>query len=158
MPISIRRASLIQLSKISDLIKEDFPIWTLDIVEAEFSRPRNIFRVAVEINEKREIDETDEILGVCVLWRAYDEVHILNIVVSRQHRRKGIARMLLEDAQKVTSEFELERIILEVRVSNDPAIGLYEGLGFKRIGFRKNYYHSPREDAIVLSKTLSKDA
>ena len=43
-------------------------------------------------------------------------------------------------------------LLLEVRASNAPAIALYEKLGFLQVGCRKNYYHNPREDALILRK------
>ena len=51
-----------------------------------------------------------------------------------------------------------KKIFLEVRVSNEPAIGLYIKSGFKRVSVRKNYYRLPfgREDALVMSKRLKK--
>jgi ribosomal-protein-alanine N-acetyltransferase len=51
-----------------------------------------------------------------------------------------------------------KKIFLEVRVSNSPAIELYNKTGFKRVSIRKNYYRLPdgREDALVMSKRLKK--
>lgn len=74
------------------------------------------------------------------------EREILNLAVDPAERRTGIGRRLLGDA--------LARAkgawFLEVRASNEAAIGLYEALGFRRAGSRQNYYYEPAEDAIVM--------
>ena len=81
-----------------------------------------------------------------------EETDMMNIAVHPDHRRKGIAEALVcalvEDLKAMGSHC----LTLEVRASNDPAISLYEKLGFAQIGRRKNYYRNPREDALILRK------
>ena len=75
---------------------------------------------------------------------APDEHEILNLAIEPDYRRRGIARALLRESMKSGAWF------LEVRESNLPAIRLYESLGFRPVGQRKNYYFDPREPAIVM--------
>ena len=74
---------------------------------------------------------------------------MMNIAVGEGFRRRGIARMLVEELIRRLDAYQLT---LEVRASNAPAIALYESLGFTQVGLRKNYYHKPKEDALILRK------
>ena len=74
---------------------------------------------------------------------------MMNIAVADTHRRRGIARMLVEELIRQLDAYQLT---LEVRASNSPAIALYESLGFVQVGLRKNYYRKPKEDALILRK------
>ena len=49
-----------------------------------------------------------------------------------------------------------ERLTLEVRVSNAPAVGLYTALGYAKVGLRRGYYERPREDALILQKPVQR--
>jgi ribosomal-protein-alanine N-acetyltransferase len=86
---------------------------------------------------------------------AADEFEILNIAVSRAHRRSGIGSRLLESALEFSRVAGCARAYLEVRVSNAPAITLYTRYRFTESGRRVRYYRDPVEDALVLSLNLS---
>ena len=77
------------------------------------------------------------------------EADMMNIAVADTHRRRGIARALVEELIRQLDAYQLS---LEVRSSNAPAIALYEALGFVQVGLRKNYYRKPKEDALILRK------
>ena len=77
------------------------------------------------------------------------EADMMNIAVADSHRRRGIAKMLVEELIRQLDAYQLT---LEVRASNAPAIALYEALGFQQVGLRKNYYRKPKEDALILRK------
>lgn len=81
-----------------------------------------------------------------------DELHLLNLCVSQHQQRQGYARILLRRAIREAKALSLERIILEVRLSNAAARALYHSEGFEVIGRRKDYYPhvDGREDAIVM--------
>ena len=92
--------------------------------------------------------ENNEIIGYGGIWQVQDEGQITNIAVHPDTRKKGIASAILE---KLIGEAKSsERIVLEVRESNIAAICLYEKFGFKNCGIRKNFYHSPAENGIVM--------
>ncbi len=86
----------------------------------------------------------------CVYRVIVDEMHILNVAVAPDRRRRGLARWLLGVAMRQAARSGSRRALLEVRSSNVGALGLYEGLGFTRFGLRRDYYREPREDAVVL--------
>jgi ribosomal-protein-alanine N-acetyltransferase len=78
-----------------------------------------------------------------------------NLVVSESQRRRGLASELLLSLIASARERNLERILLEVRESNEGARALYGKLGFQENGRRKGYYRQPPEDAILLALTLN---
>ncbi len=96
----------------------------------------------------------NEIVGYIGYWRVVDEGHITNIAVSPNYRRRKIASTLLEKIIKSAFNEGLVLLTLEVRKSNLPARNLYEGYGFVPLGERKNYYHSPCEDAVIMTLML----
>lgn len=96
-----------------------------------------------------------EIVGYAVLWVGVDEGHLTNIAVARKYQRKSIAKRLLTYILKLAADMELTQIILEVRLSNTPAVFLYESFGFVQLGVRKKYYQNPVEDCLVMKKKIS---
>ena len=89
-----------------------------------------------------------KIVGYGGVWIVADEAQITNIAVHPDYRKQKIASAILEEILSLSED--AERIILEVRESNVPAIGLYEKYGFKKAGIRKNFYHSPVENGITM--------
>lgn len=83
-----------------------------------------------------------------------DEGYITNVAVSPDARRQGIARALIVKLTDEARAAGLAFVTLEVRVSNAPAIALYEGAGFGRVGVRKNFYTAPTEDAVLMTLFL----
>ena len=81
-----------------------------------------------------------------------DEADIMNVAVHPDFRRRGVAEALIIRLVSDLKERGIHALLLEVRVSNTPAITLYEKLGFSQVGRRKNYYHNPKEDALILRK------
>ena len=91
--------------------------------------------------------------GFLSVWEVCGEVSVNNIAVLGEHRRKGIAKALL---QKMLCELaEADSVTLEVRKSNAAAIALYESFGFERVGERRNFYEKPTEDAILMTKIMN---
>jgi ribosomal-protein-alanine N-acetyltransferase len=83
-------------------------------------------------------------------WLVRDEVHLLNLSVHPDARRKGYGAALLEHVIEFARRHRCRYITLEVRKSNLGAIHLYEQHGFRRVGVRPNYYQEDQEDAIVM--------
>ena len=90
------------------------------------------------------------IVAYCACWFVHDELHINSVAVDLSHRRRGVARRLLEAVLRDAVAEGAQQATLEVRQSNDAARLLYEGLGFGVEGVRRNYYQNPREDALIL--------
>jgi ribosomal-protein-alanine N-acetyltransferase len=89
------------------------------------------------------------------MYTVLDEGNITNIAVEKSYRRKNGGRMLVQAIVNEANARKLSFLTLEVRLSNLPAIKLYESCGFARVGLRKNYYEHPREDALLMTKRLA---
>ena len=92
------------------------------------------------------------LLGYGGISLVADEAEIITVAVSPAHRRQGIARALMEHMLRLAEDASAS-VYLEVRASNTPAIELYRSLGFAGTGVRKNYYTSPREDAVLMMRS-----
>ncbi len=96
----------------------------------------------------------EELVGYIGATLVVDEMEIFNVAVDESCRRCHIGDMLVESVQSLAFELKgssgLERITLEVRAGNAPAIALYEKHGFVEVGRRRNYYEKPREDAVLM--------
>lgn len=90
------------------------------------------------------------VAGYCGIYLAADEGELTKIASAPGMRRQKIAWRLLETALPAAYAKGAERIFLEVRKSNIPAISLYEKTGFQAVGSRKNFYQFPTEDALVM--------
>jgi ribosomal-protein-alanine N-acetyltransferase len=90
------------------------------------------------------------IVAYCACWLVFDELHINSLAVEPSRRRAGLARWLLQRVLAEMAETGARSATLEVRTSNVAARSLYEGLGFKVEGVRRNYYQEPKEDGLVL--------
>ena len=93
-----------------------------------------------------------KIAGYTGLWIILDEGHITNVAVHPDYRRRGIARKLVSSLIEAAHTEGARSYTLEVRASNDSAISLYQSLGFKVSGIRKEYYEDDNEDAIIMWK------
>ena len=100
------------------------------------------------------VGDTGRLLGYVGLLAVVDEGYITNVAVRPDCRRQGVAAALQDALEAQGKERELAFLTLEVRQSNAPARALYEKLGYLQAGLRRNYYENPREDAIIMTKTL----
>ena len=94
----------------------------------------------------------EEVVASCGLRHIVGEGEITNVVTKNTMRGKGIGRQILLQLLEEGTKMGAEAFTLEVRVSNAPAIHLYESLGFVSEGVRKNFYEEPTEDALILWK------
>ncbi len=90
------------------------------------------------------------LVGYAGCWQILEEVHITNIAVSPDFRRHKVGEALLKRIIDDCYENKAKYITLEVRVSNNAAINLYEKYGFKSLGTRKGYYQNNNEDALIM--------
>lgn len=90
------------------------------------------------------------VIGFCACWVILDELHINSLAIADRWRRQGLASHLLREVFRDALGAGATQATLEVRRSNTAALALYERLGFACEGVRKDYYQSPREDALVL--------
>ncbi len=87
---------------------------------------------------------------------APDEGQITNIATSPDARRRGFAAQVLGALLADASAHDAQTVSLEVRASNAAAIALYTASGFYTAGVRRGFYRDPREDALVMLKTMEK--
>jgi [ribosomal protein S18]-alanine N-acetyltransferase len=138
--LRLRRLGYGDLPSVISIERRSFPTpWSLAMFVLELSKPSGICLAA---------SAGDELLGYVICSR-YDQVwHLMNIAVSPDHRRRGIAWSLMtrlaEEARGVLP------FTLEVRVSNRKAIEMYERFGFRSAGVRPRYYHDNGEDALIM--------
>ena len=92
----------------------------------------------------------DRAVGYIGYLGVIDEYEITNVAVSPDCRRRGIGEALVRALLSKAEESGMVRVTLDVRVSNAPALALYQKMGFTPCGTRKNFYSTPREDAIVM--------
>ena len=102
--------------------------------------------------------ETGALAAYLIISRYVDAWHVMNVAVAPEYRRRGIAQTLLEQLFDLTAGDERRGYTLEVRVSNDAAIRLYERLGFVARGVRRGYYTDNREDALIMWKDPVEEA
>lgn len=99
-------------------------------------------------------NETGTVMGYIGVFVVCESCYISNVAVFPDFRRSGVGKALLDAASETAKEFGAESVSLEVRPSNTAAIQLYISSGFEEVGLRKNFYRSPVEDALILTKEL----
>lgn len=138
------------LSQVAQLERENFSQpWSRDSLESELYNTT----VSMIVAES----EDGGVLGYGVLGVVLDEGCLEKICVQPPLRRQGIASAILRAFLRY-GQANLAYITLEVRQSNVPAIALYQKLGFREVGRRKNYYQEPREDAVLMTAEFSHEA
>lgn len=120
--------------------------WTRRVFEKEFDLEFSRTWVV----EWHEDDAPCLIAAYLVFWLVHDELHVLNVVVHPEARRRGLAYALMSQLIRIGEREHAALVSLEVRVGNTAAQQLYRGLGFVPIGRRPNYYADNHEDADVL--------
>lgn len=95
-------------------------------------------------------EEKGKVLGYVGCYAVCSEAAVTNVAVFPEYRRQGVAEALIKELIIRAEKKGCETVCLEVRVSNSPAISLYEKLGFENAGVRRGFYTNPREDAYVL--------
>lgn len=116
--------------------------WSKESFQTELSNKISTYRCA--------LDNENKCVGYMGIWKIMDEAHITNLSVHPNFQNKKIAhRLLLATIDECYRE-KIKYITLEVRVSNEKAIYLYEKFGFKSLGVRKKYYQDNNEDAFIM--------
>jgi [ribosomal protein S18]-alanine N-acetyltransferase len=140
--IEIRVLELNDLNAIEAIEQQAYPTpWSRSMFASELAKPTSICLGAFE---------GQDLIGYVINSRYVDAWHVMNVAVDPGHQRRGVATALLERLFEVTRDDERRGYTLEVRVSNEDAIGLYEKLGFEPRGIRRGYYTDNREDALIM--------
>ncbi len=144
----IRKAELRDAEDMAIIDELSSPIpWRMESFEREIEENKIAFYIVAEID--------GDIAGYMGLWRVADEGHITNVCVAPKYRRMRVATAMMQTVFDVCGREGILDYTLEVRVSNDPAIALYEKQGFKGVGVRKDYYFDNHEDAMIMWKMTS---
>uniref|UniRef100_UPI004056BC8C ribosomal protein S18-alanine N-acetyltransferase n=1 Tax=Acetatifactor sp. TaxID=1872090 RepID=UPI004056BC8C len=142
MDITIRKLCEKDIEPISRIEAESFSMpWSPQDFADLLSRSYCIYLVA---------EADGEVVGSCGMTNICNEGNIDNVVVAEAFRGRGIAQMLLRELITLGEAEGVEAFTLEVRVSNAPAIHVYEKLGFVSEGIRPGFYEKPVEDAMIM--------
>lgn len=135
--VEIKKASTAHLEQIEKIEEASFASpWSRESIKKEIERGNTFVA-----------EKNGEVLGYIMRWKVKDEIHITNLAVKPEFRRRGIASLLLKHVLKEKAH----AFYLEVRSKNLPAINLYKKFGFKELYRRKAYYLN--DDAIVMVLT-----
>lgn len=141
---TIKKLTYEDVSSVASIESECFSTpWSEEGIKSEISNPSAEFFV---------LEENDTACAYMGMYIILDECYIANVAVKKDFRRKGYGLALVENAISVAREKDCSFISLEVRVSNHKAIALYSKCGFESLGVRKNFYSSPVENALIMTK------
>jgi ribosomal-protein-alanine N-acetyltransferase len=140
--LQIRVLELGDLDGIEAIEQRAYPTpWSRSMFASELAKPTSICLGAFE---------GEELAGYVINSRYVDAWHVMNVAVDPERQGRGVATALLERLFELTAGDERRGYTLEVRVSNEGAIKLYERLGFESRGIRRGYYTDNREDALIM--------
>ena len=117
--------------------------WSVNSITSELNNPLSLWLVAMDEDKLVGYVGSQSVLG----WS-----DMMNLAVLPDYRRQGVGEGLVKELIEKLQEQKNTCLTLEVRSSNAPAIGLYEKMGFVQVGKRPNYYHNPKEDALIMRK------
>jgi ribosomal-protein-alanine N-acetyltransferase len=144
--ITFRRMKEKDLEEIVIIEKESFSDpWDYNAFKSDLNNEHSYSVVALQ---------NDDIIGYGILYIVAGELQIGNFAVAAAFRRQGVGSKLMTEIVRIAEERKCDFIYLEVRESNKPAQALYTSFGFTSVGRRVGYYHSPRENAILMAKEL----
>ncbi len=145
--------------RVSRMTEKDLPE-VLAIEQASFPMPfsENMFRteLLLDVASLWVVKLEGHVAGYLDYWKVADEMHVITIAVRADCKRKNIASKLIEHMIHDAKQRGVSFISLDVRVSNTPALHLYNKYGFQRTGVRKGYYQDNREDALIMTLHTNK--
>ena len=142
--ICYEEMNIAHVPAVARLEKENFSLpWSENVLRSELSNPLALWLVAMD---------EGEVVGYVGAQIVPDEADMMNLAVDEKYRRMGIGKALVDQLVERLQERCVRSLTLEVRVSNQPAISLYESMGFLVVGRRPKYYQKPKEDALILRK------
>ena len=157
--LEIRRMRPDDLEEVMVIEREAFRHpWSLELFRRELEHDWSTILVGVEPLTSAPGKGSERIVAFLIYWLVHDEVHILNVAVAPEHRRKGIARILMAECEKRAHQANAALMTLEVRRSNQAALDLYREFDYRAVGVRPNYYVDEGEDAIVMVKELKRES
>lgn len=126
-----------------------------------FSDPWSEKSVMETVQQKQSVcfaaEKAGHILGYLLAYHAADEAEIARIAVQKEARRQGAAGKLMQALEHYCEEHKMEKLLLDVRESNEAARSFYTKNGFVEDGIRQGFYTNPSEDAVLMSRQLGAD-
>ncbi len=132
--------------------------WGWAAYYAELQGSNRHLMLVARVMRPLEQTKTDNIAGYIAARLAANELHINNVAVRPEYRRRLIGRTLLQRLLAEGKRAKASAAFLEVRAGNSLARGLYERCGFRAVGRRRDYYVDPLEDALIMSAELDANA
>lgn len=120
--------------------------WSENSIASELNNRLSLWLVAAQENQ---------VIGYVGSQTVLGETDMMNIAVHPNYRKQGIGTELIKHLIDALTSRGSHSLMLEVRISNEAAISVYNKLGFVEVGCRKNYYRNPKEDALILRKEWS---
>lgn len=156
--VFIRLMDKDDVPRVAELEAEIFSLpWSSNSFLKALTYPEQLLLVAesdISSGEPVQIAAGGLICGYGVLFMAADQADVSNIAVDPAWRGLGIGDRLMEEMLTRARMAGVREVFLEVRQSNEPAIGLYEKYGFYQVSVRKGYYEEPKEDALLMKAEL----
>ena len=148
--ITYRQPIALDIPVLATYEKELFPYspWSTSQFKEEFAGiPTTRFMSVAE--------DGNTIVGYCGVFLPAPgvEADILTVAVLPAYRRQGIAKEFMRQIEEWARSREASAMMLEVEISNETAIKLYESMGYMKISVRMDYY-GPGKDAHVMRKEL----
>ncbi|WP_440117273.1 ribosomal protein S18-alanine N-acetyltransferase [Paenibacillus sp. QZ-Y1] len=142
-----RLMTLDDIPDVMDIEHEAFTLpWTEEAFHNELTHNHFAKYMVMELDGRA--------IGYAGMWTIMDEAHITNIAVREAYRGRKLGEKLLDELMKTAAYLGMERMTLEVRVSNRIAQSLYQKKGFESAGLRKGYYSDNGEDAMIMWANL----
>lgn len=133
-------------------------LWALSEVAFPYQSPWTVAQFKADLVNEHSVyylaEIAGELQGYLVIHQLFDEGEVINVAVAPAFKAQQLGFKLFQSALAELGAAGLQTLFLEVRETNQPAIGLYQKIGFQEIGRRKNYYHHPLEDGIVMQYQL----
>lgn len=137
--------------------KGDIP-HVLEIERHCFRQPysREIFEQELQIGSANlwVVPYQKKIIGYLDFWEVVDEIELVSIAVHPEYQGRGVAQHLLKAMVRYGRRHRMRSVVLDVRASNQAALGLYRKLSFKPVGLRKRYYSDNQDDALILKREI----
>ena len=147
--IKINKVTVENLDRLHEIDVNNFEdAWTKEMLKSELENDNA---------EYYGLFNDDEIIGFCGGWYVADEYQVNKIVIDKEHQNKKLGQIFFTYVMQLYKVKNAKKALVEVRVSNMPAITIYEKAGFNTIDMRKNYYKNNGENAYVMVRDFANE-
>jgi ribosomal-protein-alanine N-acetyltransferase len=142
--------------QVTDLVR----VMDIETLAYPFPWSLSLFKDCLRVGYTAEVLALEQIIAYGFMSIAASEAQILNLCVDPKWHGSGYGLQMLEHLLDIANQKGVQSVFLEVRISNQAAIHLYDKIGFKQIGIRKAYYRNgnqERENALILAMDMISD-